>query len=207
MVHTSFQPMDPRFRMQVMQQQRPQMMPGQQQLQQQQQPLPQQALQQQQQQGVQQPGMPSVSESSPLLAQQLSGGGGGQPGGASAAEGVAADGASTDELGQDLNDLGVPDEELLGMADDFDFTELADALDENESNNTNILDDLNAEEDEEAEKKEGAGQPPPPPPPYTQANNPGTQRGPPPPYPGPAKQVRKKNHNLTVTFLSSFQII
>ena len=101
----------------------------------------------------------------------------------------------------DLNDLGVHDEDLLGMADDFNILEFADALDEGDSSNkTNILDELQAEEEDAAAKAADESQTkrdessnanaanPPPPPPYTAAS---AVRGPPPPYPGGQQQQPK----------------
>ena len=53
----------------------------------------------------------------------------------------------------DLGDLGMADEDILGLGDDFDIMEFADALDDNdEGGGGGILDDLEAED--EAQKKE-----------------------------------------------------
>jgi hypothetical protein len=83
------------------------------------------------------------------------------------------------------------DDDLLGdFGDDFNILEFADALDGNDSNKTNILDDLEAEEDGDGNKKsEGAPSGEAKPPPYV-PGAPAPQdpsRGPPPPYPGQQK--------------------
>ena len=74
------------------------------------------------------------------------------------------------------------DDDLLGdFGDDFNILEFADALDGNDSNKTNILDDLEVDDTKDGEAKDDAK-----PPPYAGAPN--TQdpsRPPPPPYPGP----------------------
>ena len=72
-------------------------------------------------------------------------------------------------LGMDDNDLGM---NLDDFGDDFNILEFADALDGNDTNKTNILDDLEAEDDKPDEKDKDK------PPPYP---------GPPPPYPGQQK--------------------
>ena len=76
------------------------------------------------------------------------------------------------------------DDDLLGdFGDDFNILEFADALDGNDTNKTNILDDL--EEDDKDGSKEGGDKPPP----YAGGAKPPGQpqdpsRPPPPPYPG-----------------------
>ncbi len=114
-----------------------------------------------------------------------------------------------DNVQNDLQDLGVPDEDLLGMAEEFNILEFADALDESDTNKTNILDDLQAEDEaaaadvekvakEEAKSSGPAGSGPAgPPPPYTatgptQGQQAGPSRGPPPPYPGAQGQGPNK---------------
>ena len=74
-----------------------------------------------------------------------------------------------ENLGMDDNDLGM---NLDDFGDDFNILEFADALDGNDTNKTNILDDLEAEDDKPDEKDKDK------PPPYP---------GPPPPYPGQQK--------------------
>ena len=127
----------------------------------------------------------------------------------------------------DLQDLGVPDEDLLGMAEDFNILEFADALDESDSNKTNILDELQAEDEavaadaansEKLKEDEGANKPPPPP--YTanttnpqqqqqqqqqQGQQAGTSRGPPPPYPG-GQQGQPNPQNKVISSLFPFNI-
>ena len=79
------------------------------------------------------------------------------------------------------------------FGDDFNILEFADALDGNDTNKTNILDDLEAEDEEEdgakpAQKADGEAKPPP----YGPGGNPqDPSRGPPPPYPGQQKVRRK----------------
>jgi len=171
-----FQPMDPRFRMML--QQRGQLPPD-------------QAMQQRMAGPT---GQAVAREASPLLAQQLAGPQQQQPQPTDPQE-------STEDLENDLNDLGVPDEDLLGMAEDFNILEFADALDEDEGDGKgNLLDDLaeedsvgsaaEAKEQKESGNKAGEEGDQPPPPPYTAAGS--VSRGPPPPYPGSngPKQVR-----------------
>lgn len=189
--------------------------------------MPQQQMVQPQQPGGQGQQMmtPNVSQSSsPLLAQQLQQPGAvqqqpqrppGIPGPAQSqlqkvqqqqqtAKGEGAEG-SVEAGNNDLSEFNaMPDEDLLGMGDDFNILEFADALDGEGGeggSKANILDDLHPDEEaavtEEGEKKSEATasvtNPPAAPPPYTVAS--GTQgvpiRGPPPPYPGPGqpKQV------------------
>lgn len=79
--------------------------------------------------------------------------------------------------------LGMNDDDLLGdFGDDFNILEFADALDGNDTNKTNILDDLEAEDKDEDNKEVDK----PPPPPFP---GPGQDpsRPPPPPYPGQQK--------------------
>ena len=105
------------------------------------------------------------------------------------------EGSSGDLLEGDLDaNLGMNDDDLLGdFGDDFNILEFADALDGNDSNKTNILDDLEAEEDGDGNKKgEGTQSGEAKPPPYVPgAPNPqDPSRGPPPPYPGQQKVSR-----------------
>ena len=64
-------------------------------------------------------------------------------------EGGAA--GNPDLLEGDLDaNLGMNDDDLLGdFGDDFNILEFADALDGNDTNKTNILDDLEAEDSKE----------------------------------------------------------
>ena len=139
-------------------------------------------------------GMENTTAQSPLLAQQLAGRptqgqGGGQ--GAMPGQPPAASEAAGDLLDGDIDaNLGMNDDDLLGdFGDDFNILEFADALDGNDTNKTNILDDLEAEEEEEdgakpAPKADGEAKPPP----YGPGGNPqDPSRGPPPPYPGQQK--------------------
>ena len=112
-------------------------------------------------------------------------------------EGGAA--GNPDLLEGDLDaNLGMNDDDLLGdFGDDFNILEFADALDGNDTNKTNILDDLEAEDSKDGEKDEA--KPPPyiggvPPQPQPGQAAPGQQqppadpsRPPPPPYPGQQK--------------------
>ena len=201
-------------------------------MQQQPQQLQQQQQQQQQQMliGMQQQGQ-GVNQASPLLAQQLVGRppGPGQhpdsqpqpqlqqqsqvPGGAPVNPDDLDNLDALDGGHHDLGDLGVGGEDLLGMGEDFDIMEFADALDN--------LDDLSGDEDNDSKKSDGESDSAPPssasspvsaapptpvdsspsgslppqsvsqrapqqPPPYTVVSSaPGQMvRGPPPPYPG-----------------------
>jgi hypothetical protein len=204
-----FQPMDPRFRMMLPQ--RGPLPPGQ---------LP-----------PRHPGPdppPPASEASPLLAQQLTGSQQQQQQQTEQQhpqqqqQSSSHDQENSDELESDLNDLGVPDEDLLGMAEDFNILEFADALDHDESEGKGLLDDL-AEEDsvgsasdvrdsKESESgssapasnkpgtSDGNQQPPPPPPPYTAAGS--VSRGPPPPYPGSQQGPKPVSRNIHYACIS-----
>merc|ERR1712209_30954 len=99
-------------------------------------------------------GMENPTAQSPLLAQQLAGRptqgqGGGQ--GTMPGQPPAPSEAAGDLLDGDIDaNLGMNDDDLLGdFGDDFNILEFADALDGNDTNKTNILDDLEAEEEEE----------------------------------------------------------
>ena len=134
------------------------------------------------------PGMENTTAQSPLLAQQLTG----MANQAPAQQQQAKPAADSDLLDGDIDaNLGMNDDDLLGdFGDDFNILEFADALDGNDTNKTNILDDLEAEEEEEGGAKpvqkvgEGESKPPP----YGPGGNPqDPSRGPPPPYPGQPK--------------------
>ena len=145
-------------------------------------------------------GIVGASEQSPLLAQQL----GGMPAnnspmltsaqlqGQAQPPKTSSEGNGGDLLEGDLDaNLGMNDDDLLGdFGDDFNILEFADALDGNDTNKTNILDDLEAEDDkDETKKSAGAPSGEAKPPPYVPGAPP-TQdpsRGPPPPYPGQQK--------------------
>jgi hypothetical protein len=148
-------------------------------------------LQQRQAESQGGPGVVNATAQSPLLAQQLAGMAQQQqqPNLAPAQTKPAAEG---DLLDGDIDaNLGMNDDDLLGdFGDDFNILEFADALDGNDTNKTNILDDLEAEDEEEDggkpnQKSEGESKPPP----YGPGgNNPrDPSRGPPPPYPGQQK--------------------
>ena len=98
----------------------------------------------------------------------------------------ATDSGEADLLGGDLDaNQGMNDDDLLGdFGDDFNILEFADALNGNDSNKTNILDDLEAEDDSDGNKKtDGAQTSETKPPPYATGGT-GSQdpaRGPPPP--------------------------
>lgn len=142
--------MDPRFRM-IMQQQRPNVPGGPQQQQQQQQPQGQlqmrgqapmlgQTMGQQQQQ--QQGSMPAHPE---------------QPNNQAPPQTSASGAAPSSDLDTEL-DLGVADEDLLGMAEDFNIMEFADALEVEGSDGSKFLDDLEAEDEasQDSTKEENA---------------------------------------------------
>ena len=102
---------------------------------------------------------PVTSDASPLLAQQLSGGGHQeshqrqQQQQQATTAGGGEDMENLESVQNDLGDLGMADEDILGLGDDFDIMEFADALDDNDDGGGGgILDDLEAED--EAQKKE-----------------------------------------------------
>lgn len=157
-------------------------------------------LQQRQAEGPGGAGMENTTAQSPLLAQQLAGRANQQgPGGSQGAMPGQHPGGNSEGAGDLLDgdidaNLGMNDDDLLGdFGDDFNILEFADALDGNDTNKTNILDDLEAEEEEEdgakpAQKPDGEAKPPP----YGPGGNPqDPSRGPPPPYPGQQKVRRK----------------
>ena len=157
-------------------------------------------LQQRQAEGPGGAGMENTTAQSPLLAQQLAGRANQQgPGGSQGAMPGQHPGGNSESAGDLLDgdidaNLGMNDDDLLGdFGDDFNILEFADALDGNDTNKTNILDDLEAEEEEEdgakpAQKPDSEAKPPP----YGPGGNPqDPSRGPPPPYPGQQKVRRK----------------
>ncbi len=134
-----------------------------------------------------------VSQNSPLLAQQLCSGGGQRPNqpnleGQSKPEGQNEELEGLENVPNELGDLGMAEEDLLGMGDNFDILEFADALDDLDG-------DLDGEAKKAAVPTSGSGTTPvtseastSQPPPYSQApggiSAPGQPqiRAPPPPY-------------------------
>ena len=96
-------------------------------------------------------GMENTTAQSPLLAQQLAcraNQGPGGPQGAMPGQHPGASEGTGDLLDGDIDaNLGMNDDDLLGdFGDDFNILEFADALDGNDANKTNILDELEAED-------------------------------------------------------------